>query len=187
MELIKPGYEIMACSLLKGNLSYKCTDNLKYIAETGPECHALTVKFICDRGMAYELLRYRPALFIEESARAVDDTGDITFVIPPWVDVEPGVYGMDTIEAVTYGDLIWQRQLLETYRAYLMMCEDNWTPEKARSVLPNSLKTEVVITTTLPHWKQIINPGCTESAHPQIRELMVPLREQCRDLMPDTF
>lgn len=67
------------------------------------------------------------------------------------------------------------------------LIQAGWTPQEARSVLPNSLKTEIVVTANLREWREIFRQRCSPAAHPQMRELMIPLRNQFKEVLPEIF
>ena len=67
------------------------------------------------------------------------------------------------------------------------LLRQGWSPQQARSVLPNSLKTEIVTTANLREWRHILKLRCAKAAHPQMREIMVPLRDELRKRLPVIF
>jgi len=167
------------------------------------EHFSLTIKFICDRGVSHELVRHRLASFAQESTRYCNygsKKKGMTFIQPCWIqDDITGEYDPDKI-ITKYGGNIggiaylpakaedyftdmfnpaalgWFQQMLDSERLYNSLeevCE--WTPEKSRSILPNSLKTEIIITANLREWMHIIDLRAAPTAHPQMRELILPL------------
>lgn len=153
------------------------------------EHESMTVRFICDRGVSHELVRHRLASFSQESTRYCNYKGGVMFVIPPWVHVEPGAY-VD-VEAIPgeseSGDLFWACHMYESEERYCALLQKGWTPQHARSVLPNSLKTEIVMTANLREWMHVFRLRCDKAAHPQMREIMVPLYEQVSEHIPEFF
>lgn len=81
----------------------------------------------------------------------------------------------------------WFRAIHSCEREYLHLLELGWKPQQARSVLPNSLKTEIVVTANLREWRHILNLRTSKAAHPQIREVMVPLLAEFRRRIPVIF
>lgn len=144
---------------------------------------SMTVKFVVDRGVSHELVRHRMASFAQESTRycnySKDDfNSEITFIIPEFV-----VYGTD-------GFKIWKEQMKSAEKAYFDMLNWGFSPQEARSVLPNSLKTEVVMTANLREWRHFFKlraAGVTGTPHPQMLEVAVPLLENMKKLVPVVF
>lgn len=125
------------------------------------EHHNITVKFITNRGVTHELVRHRLCAFTQESTRYVKYSDNMNFILPVWYD--------KTNDIQKY----WFEhscKISEDYYTYLI--ENKWKAQQAREVLPNSLKTEIVVTTNLREWRHIFNLRCAPDAHPQIRELM---------------
>ena len=140
------------------------------------EHHSFSVRFIVDRGVTHELVRHRLCAFTQESTRYCNYKGGVTFVIPPWLrstEVGPGQ--------------IWADQMNCAEEAYLDLLEQGWKPQQARSVLPNSLKTEIVTTANLREWRHILTLRTANDAHPQIREVMCPLLVDLKYHIPSIF
>ncbi len=205
MILIKPGFEIITYTpspekLLEqaGRVCYKseakitaCSyeEFLKKRIVGGHESileHAsMTVKFICDRGVTHELVRHRLCAFSQESTRYCDYSGGVTFIIPPWVNLEPGEYNLPG----DYGnfhkaDEYWYLAMLEAERAYKTLLTHEWNPQMARSVLPNSTKTEIVMSCNVRQWRHIFKLRTSMAAHPQMREIMIALLGVCKEIWP---
>lgn len=159
------------------------------LALAHPYAFAMTVKIVCDRGVTHEIVRHRPASYAQESTRYCNYKGGVTFIIPPWVDLEPGDYNVEHFSAAvsTSPQGEWMMSCWNTEVTYKYLLDGGWTPQQARSVLPNSLKTEIVITASLAEWQHIFKLRCAEAAHPQMREVMIPLREKARQLYPGVF
>ena len=77
--------------------------------------------------------------------------------------------------------------MLSAEANYIDLLNENWTPQQARSVLPNSLKTEIVVTANFREWKHIFKLRCHKSAHSQMREIMIPLHKECKKIIPVIF
>lgn len=133
-----------------------------------------TVKFVCDRGVSHELVRHRPCSFAQESTRYCNynKEGEIV-VIEPFFFTADGVSVSTDQWAERYG--AWRYACEEAEKMYLRIIADGGTPQEARSVLPNSLKTEIIVTATENEWQHIINLryiGTTGAPHPQMKEVM---------------
>lgn len=170
-------------------------DDLKYICEP-TEYHAkrITVKFICDRGVSHEFVRHRVFSFAQESTRYCNYSKDkfqgVTYIQPPWLDGD-----ISNEDGSKFNDVytdIYLHTLTTAENAYLDLLKqwDNkvpdkrfksgyknnpWTPQQARAVLPNSLKTELVMTGFVSDWEHFFKLRDAGSAHPQARELAHPL------------
>ena len=156
------------------------------------EHSAMTVKFICDRGVSHELVRHRLCAFSQESTRYCNYKGGVTFVIPPWVQVNEGEYNWPIQHLVikeesNITDGNWMSAMADSEGVYIQLLRNNWSPQQARSVLPNSTKTESVVTANFREWMHIFTLRCSLAAHPQMREIMIPLREECRRRIPVIF
>lgn len=144
---------------------------------------SVTVKFVVDRGISHELVRHRLASFAQESTRycnySKDDFGsEITFIIP------------DYLEYKSEGWNIWKESMKQAEDAYFKMLDFGLSPQHARAVLPNSLKTEVVMTANLREWRHFFKLralGTTGKPHPQMLEVAVPLLEDMKNLIPVVF
>lgn len=144
---------------------------------------SVTVKFVVDRGISHELVRHRLASFAQESTRycnySKDDFGsEITFIIP------------DYLEYKSEGWNIWKESMKQAEDAYFKMLDFGLSPQQARAVLPNSLKTEVVMTANLREWRHFFKLralGTTGKPHPQMLEVAVPLLEDMKNMIPVVF
>jgi thymidylate synthase (FAD) len=155
-----------------------------------------SVRIVCDRGVSHELVRHRLASFSQESTRYCNYSKDkhnnqLTFILPPWVNIEEGEYSnMDLKEIHTIGsngDTSWFMSMLNAESTYLGEINAKWQPQQARSVLPNSLKTEIVVTSNLRHWREIFKQRTAKAAHPQMREIMIPLLKEMKNRIPIIF
>lgn len=214
INLIKPSYEIMSSvsidmlsSIEKyGRTCYKSEDKIsdgsasefvKNIISRGHETviehEKITVKFICDRGISHEIVRHRLASFSQESTRYVNykDKG-MTFIIPFWCEnIQEGNYlYLDRFDDSVYfysGERLWFRHMHDVSILYTELIDSGWVPQKARSVLPNSLKTEIVVTANLREWRHVFKLRTASAAHPQIVELMKPLQADLHKILPEIF
>jgi len=159
---------------------------LKRGHESVLEHASATARFICDRGVTHEIVRHRIASYSQESTRYCDyEGGHVAFVIPPWVDVEPGECDFSEIRDIA--GMEWFNHMLDAEQAYKTLREGGWRPEQARSVLPNSLKTEIVMTANLREWRHFFKLRTSTAAHPQMREVAQPLLEEMKRLVPGVF
>lgn len=151
---------------------------------------SISVRFIVDRSVSHELVRHRLASFSQESTRYCNyGKKGVTFIIPPWVHVPEGEYRADlgTTHQITREDFLWFDSVWDSAEAYLTLLDAGWTPQQARSVLPNSLKTEVVMTANLREWRHVLTLRTGKAAHPQMREVMVPLLTELQTHLPCIF
>lgn len=142
------------------------------------EHEKVTVRFICDRGVTHELVRHRIASYSQESTRYCNygKTGELTFIKPLWVtDEKDSNYQL------------WLASMQHAEDTYLAMLQNGWSPQQARSVLPNSLKTDIIMTANIREWRTIFKLRCGPKAHPQIREIMIPLYEHFKSVLPELF
>lgn len=211
MKLIKPYYEILTPidgdRILKsieaaGRTCYKSENKItpvsaiifiKRIIKSGHESviehESISVRFICDRGFTHELVRHRLAAFSQESTRYCNYSGGVTFIIPPWTDIYQGEYGGSPYcWPVPYTpEQLWFSAMLEAEGLYIRLLKEGWSPQQARSVLPNSLKTEIVMTANLREWRHVLKLRTSKAAHPQMRELMIPLLNELTKQIPVVF
>lgn len=202
MKIISPGHEIMYMpdgdAILKnielaGRTCYKSEDKItpdsaaafiRRITRSGHhsviEHMNITVRFVCDRGVSHELVRHRLASYSQESTRyanyAHEKFGNEITVIRPFFWAEDSPAYQDWLSAVSHAEKI-----------YLKLIGEGASPQEARSVLPNSLKTEVVMTANLREWKHVLRLRCSKAAHPQIREIMLPLLADLHTKVPVVF
>jgi len=157
---------------------------LKKIIRSGHESvieHAYaTVSIITDRGVSHELVRHRLAAYSQESTRycnyGKDRFDNEIRVIRP-------VYFTEWDRAY----FLWEKACMEAENIYMSMLEQGANAQEARAVLPNSLKTEIIMTANFREWKHIFNLRCAQAAHPQMRALMTNLRDQFRKEFPVIF
>ena len=202
MKIIKPGFEfitpIRGDVILKrleqcGRVCYKSEGKItedsapgfvRRIIESGHEAvleHcAFTVKFICDRGVSHEIVRHRLASYCQESTRYCnyskgDFGGEITVIEPCYLH-----YGSKAYDE-------WEYACQRAELAYFNMLNLGLTPQEARAVLPNSLKTEVVMTANIREWRHFFKLRCSPKAHPQMREIAIQLLRAVKEAIPVCF
>lgn len=178
-----------------GRICYKSEDKItedgesakkfvKMIIDKGHEAmiehSSLSVKFIVDRGVSHELVRHRIASFAQESTRYCNYSkdkfdGNVTFIKPFFFE--------EGTEKYNY----WEGAMRAVERYYLVLLEKGATPQEARSVLPNSTKTEITITANYREWRNFFKLRTAKAAHPQMREVTIPLLKELKKKLPIIF
>ena len=211
MLLVKPSYEIMTpldgpeimrTIELAGRTCYKSEEKItdtsaeKFCQQIMTRGHlsviehvSVSVRFIANRGFTHELVRHRLAAYSQESTRYCSYGGGVTFIIPPQVTtIEPGEYlGACCDQTWPETDKLWWHAMADCDTAYSLLLKSKWSPQQARGVLPIDLKTEIVMTANLREWRHVFSLRCSKAAHPQMRELMIPLAKEFQDAMPVLF
>lgn len=141
---------------------------------------SFTVKFICDRGVSHEIVRHRMASYCQESTRYCnysngDFDGEITVIEPCYLNKDTFAYDE------------WELACRCAETAYFNLLNWGLTPQEARAVLPNSLKTEVVMTANIREWRHFLKLRCSKAAHPQIREVATQLLKELQAKVPVLF
>lgn len=195
VELINaPSYEtLMATIEAAGRTCYKSESKIsegsaeKFIRgiikrghEAVIEHGSLSVRFVCDRGVSHEIVRHRLAAYCQESTRYCnyskgDFGGEITVIKPIYLAEDTPVYR------------IWKRSCETAEIAYFDLLTEGCTAQEARAVLPNSLKTEVVMTADIREWRHFIKLRNSPAAHPQMREVAGMLAVLFKDNYPVFF
>jgi len=152
--------------------------------ETVIEHYSITVRIVCDRGVSHEIVRHRIASYSQESTRYCNYSKDrfsneITVIEPCFWDRSTNE-GRERYE-------VWKKSMEEAEKKYFKLLELGAAPQEARSVLPNSLKTELVVTMNIREWRHFIKLRTSEAAHPQIREIAIPLLKKFKELIPVLF
>lgn len=202
MKIIKPyteiidsinGQEILKKIELCGRVCYKSEGRItddsaeKFVASIIKRGHeavlehvSFTVKFVVDRGVSHEIVRHRIASYCQESTRycnySKDDFENAITVIEPFF-----------IRERTDAWANWICSCSRAEGAYFNLLNRGCTPQEARSVLPHSLKTEVVMTANLREWRTFFKLRTAETAHPQMREVTRPLLDELKTLIPVVF
>lgn len=165
-------------------------DDLQYLCEP-TEYHEkrVTIHFVCDRGVSHEFVRHRVMSFAQESTRYCNYSKDkfgneLTFILPPWVDerqlgeqnsqellIQMGSLSNPTYTQEDLNELYFLFSLASSEVQYFNLINNGWKPQQARAVLPNSLKTELVVTGFASDWEHFFELRDAGSAHPQAREL----------------
>lgn len=139
-----------------------------------------------------EFVRHRVFSFSQESSRYCNYSKDkfgneITFIEPFWVKDIPIKYYERSPESLfpsercdSAAEFLYQLELIE--ETYFELIEEGWKPEQARNILPNSLKTELIMTGFVSDWKHFFELRCSKAAHPQAQELAIPLEQEFKHL-----
>lgn len=201
MKIIRPTFEIMPVNgeeILKnieraGRTCYKSEDKInadsarKFVAgiiksghESVIEHEKVTVRIICDRGVTHEIVRHRIASYSQESTRYCNYSDDkfgneLTFIRP--------FYWKDDSEKMN----VWTIAMERAERCYMGLLHMGATPQEARAVLPNSLKTEIVVTMNMREWRHFFKLRCSRAAHPQMRETAIPILKKFKEVIPVIF
>lgn len=202
MNIVDPGYEfvekINGEEILKrievvGRVCYKSENKIsagsemlfiKNIIENGHESvlehEKITVRVICDRGVSHEIVRHRIASYSQESTRYCNYSkekfrNEIAVIRP--------CFWNDDSEEFT----IWKNAMEQAEKSYFRLIENGASPQEARSVLPNSLKTEIVITMNIREWRHFFKLRTSEKAHPQMREIAIMMLEGFRNEIAVVF
>lgn len=202
MKIIEPSVELVddfdALAIMRkleraGRVCYKSEGNIKAdsaekfirgIIKRGHESvieHA-TVSFmiICDRGVTHELVRHRLASYSQESSRYCDYSagkfgGELTFIKPCfWREDDPNYR-------------LWLETMAQLEKNYLALRAGGAKPEEARSILPNSLKTEIFVTMNLRELRHFIKLRTAKAAHPQMREVALKIYYMLAEKLPAIF
>lgn len=212
MKIIKPYYEILSpisnggIKELQhiekiGRVCYKSEDRItedgesakkfiKMLISNGHEAmiehSSLSVKFVVDRGVSHELVRHRIASFAQESTRYCNYSKDkfgneITVILPCFFDTGMGIRS----NSLVYQE--WKLSCEWAEEHYFNLLKMGATPQQARTVLPNSLKTEITITANYREWRNFFKLRTAEAAHPQMREVTIPLLKELKTLIPIIF
>ncbi len=176
-----------------GRTAYKSEENIsegsaeqfiKKIITLGHESvlehFSVTVRIVCDRGVTHEIVRHRIASYTQESTRYCNYTkgkfgGEISVIEPSFWEKGSEEYA------------VWQKTMADCETAYQELISLGASPQEARSVLPNSLKTEIVMTMNLREWRHFLRLRTEQGSHPQMREITMPLLEAFKENIPVIF
>jgi thymidylate synthase (FAD) len=177
----------------KGRVCYKSEDRitedsarvfigniLKSGHESVIEHEKISVRIICDRGVSHEIVRHRIASYSQESTRYCNYNKDkfgneLTFIKPLFWEEDSEQYKL------------WEEAMKMIENTYMKLIETGAKPQEARSILPNSLKTEIVVTMNLREWRHFFKLRTSEKAHPQMREIACPMLDEFKRLVPVVF
>lgn len=216
MNIIKARYEIMDKDKLNekeilqrietiGRTCYKSEDKItedsseKFVRnlilrghEAVLEFVDITVKFYCDRGLSHEIVRHRLANFAQESTRYCNYAADKFGNEVSFIDIRRGIE-LDSktknLNEFTITAIIseWLEACHDAEKHYFAMLELGASPQIARSSLNNSAKTEINVKMNLREWRHFFKLRCDVAAHPQMRELTIPLLQDMREICPVVF
>jgi thymidylate synthase (FAD) len=146
------------------------------------EHYTISVRIICDRGVSHELVRHRLASYAQESTRYCNYSNEMSFIKPGFLvdDLHNDLKKLD----------IWLETMYYIEKQYNALIQLGATPEEARSVLPNSLKTEVIMTANIREWMHFFDlryVGTTGKPHPQMKEVAHAILGSFRSVMPNMF
>lgn len=202
MRIVKPGFQIISPvdgeQVLRhleicGRVCYKSEDAMdsqsaarlvRHMLERGHESpiehFSISVRVICDRGVSHEWVRHRIASYSQESTRYCNYSkakfgGELTFIKPYFCEEGGPLYDE------------WKNAMQAAERAYFGLLQLGARPEDARSVLPNSIKTEFICTMNLREWRHFFRLRCAQAAHPAMLEVSVPMLKQFQALIPVIF
>ena len=202
MNIIEPSFEILdkldGEEIIRkieiiGRVCYKSEDKITLtsskefisrIIKSGHESviehEKISVKIICDRGVSHEIVRHRIASFSQESTRYCNYNKEkfgkeLTVIKPYFWANEPQKYN------------IWLKSMQSIEDNYNQLIELGSRPEEARSILPNSLKTEIVVTMNLREWRHFFKLRTSKRAHPQMREVAIIILKKFKELLSDVF
>lgn len=196
------GQEILKKIEKIGRVCYKSEGNIteesaeKFVSNIIKRGHesvlehvSIPVRVICDRGVSHEIVRHRVASYSQESTRYCNYSNDkfgneLTFIRPEWFE--------ETAEELKEGseipsEKLWLNAMYDAEKYYFWLLDNGWKPQQARSVLPNSIKTELVMTMNLREWRHFFKLRTAEAAHPQMREITIPLLQEFKEKIPVIF
>ncbi len=148
--------------------------------ESPIEHFSISVRIICDRGVSHEWVRHRIASYSQESTRYCNYSqakfgNELTFIKPYFAEPDTPLYSA------------WELAMRNAEKAYFDMLSIGAKPEDARSVLPNSIKTEFICTMNLREWRHFFRLRCAPAAHPAMREISIPLLMEFKAMLPVLF
>jgi thymidylate synthase (FAD) len=157
----------------------------------------ISVIALCDRGVSHEIVRHRLAAYAQESTRYCNYSkdkfsGHVTFIKPCFFpDIQLGTFGLDDVRCnandYTENSYHWLKAMLAAEDRYLRMVGNGCSPQEARSVLPNSLKTSIVMTYDFTVWRHFFQLRTAHAAHPQMRQIIRPLLQKFKANIPLIF
>lgn len=192
-----------------GRICYKSEDNIKpgsaavlvrNLITQGHESVLEHIKVsalvICDRSISHQIVRHRLASYSQESQRYCNYSkekfdGHVRFIIPTWLENEENlikdmlVFGYS--KQISSQASRWVKSMLSAERNYQDLLSQGWLPEQARVVLPNSTKTELIMSMNLREWRHFLKLRTSKSSDPQIRNLALKLLEDFNSYLPVIF
>ena len=192
LELIEEAGRTCYKSEAKGEPEKFAAKILKLGHESVIEHASATFRIICDRGVTHEIVRHRIASYSQESTRYCDyNDGHMEFVIPAWCGLGPGIYPREADMPRGATDIAaeagWFHSMHLAEAGYKRLRDMGWSPQQARSVLPNSLKTEIVMTANLREWRHFLKLRTASGAHPDMIVVANMIGEVLREKVPVLF
>ena len=192
-----------------GRVCYKSEDRItpdsaeKFVAGLVTRGHHAMIehawasyRVVCDRGVTHEIVRHRLFSYGQESTRYCNYKGGVEFIVPCWLAhdlyplVDKELNGLD-LSNETFGvsleEQVWLAFMKNAEMVYVDLVTGGWTPQEARSVLPNALKTEIVITGNFREWLHFFKLRTSPAAHPQMQEIAKMLWEDMKSRVPIVF
>ena len=212
MKIIEPSIiledEINEQEILKkieriGRVCYKSENNIKegsaerFISnlinrhhESVLEHVSISVRVICDRGVSHEIVRHRLASYSQESSRYCNYSNDkfgneLTFIKPIWFKTD--LLTLNNSLSDNRAERYWQDTMANIENDYFNLLNEGWAPEQVRSILPNSIKTEIVMTMNLREWRHFFKMRCDKAAHPQMRQIANMILDTFKEKIPVVF
>ena len=156
------------------------------------EHSSLSIKFTVDRGVSHELVRHRIASFAQESTRYCNYSNNKFGGECTYIDITHSMYLDTKMKNMSEEELNavydeWVSAMEDAEKHYMRMLELGATPQIARSVLPNSTKTEITITANYREWRNFFKLRVPKTAHPQMREVTIELLKELKTRIPVIF
>lgn len=195
IEAMPPGEEILIQIEKAGRTCYKSEDRIDagtaqaFVAKVLNSGHhsviehvSASVRMITNRGVSHEIVRHRLASYSQESTRYCNYSKDrfdneITVIRPVWMDPK----------SPEPGDVTWRESAEQAERYYFNLLARDWSAQQARDVLPNALKTEIVMTANMREWRHFFHLRAAPAAHPQMRALAQAMLADFRARVPVLF
>ncbi len=209
MNVIKPSIEIIdmkdydemirkiekigrVCYKSEGKITEESAERfIRNILNRGHESviehESVTVRMICDRGITHEIVRHRIASYSQESTRYCNYAGDKFNNQVTVIDLASGFEYDLSKENDRAKYEVWTEAMEYAEKSYFRMLQLGATPQEARSILPNSLKTEIVVTMNLRSWRNFFHLRCDSHAHPQMREIANIALKEFKEKLPVFF
>lgn len=149
----------------------------------------VAVRVICSRAISHQLVRHRPCSFLQESARYCRYDDGVTFIRPEWADLIRPEWAEEFDDYETWAKKykIFKKQCYQSEAMYKLRRDMGLSPQQARGALIHDVKTELILYASLPEWLHIFKMRCAKAADPEMRIIMVPLREQFKTEYPEMW
>jgi len=136
---------------------------------------SVTIDMLVDRGITHEWVRHRLCAFTQESTRFVNYEKKMpaSFILPLELDIKQLV--------------AWEDGVRHAEQAYRFMMDAGCAPQIARSVFPNALASRIITTTNLRNLRHVMIMRTTKEAHPQMRQVTIPLLVELKEKIPILF